>query len=146
MKKIISILTILLLCFVMTSCSKELSAKKYCERCADIIKGERSGVIVDLRILEGEASYSEGHISGAKSYDLTKHNIEDIYDWLRLSTSLKTPVYLIDSGNGDVLKVKDYLKKYKKIYIYTDGYQALKETSYFSELIIEAKGTEGCDC
>jgi len=146
MKRIISIIILLLSFFLITSCTKELKATKFMNDCYEISSGKIKGIVVDLRCLTGDASYEEYHISGSLSYDLTKHEAKDIYDWLSGLVSTKYKVYIIDSGNNEYKEVLKFLKKFKSIYVYTEGYEKLRMNEEYNKLIIEATGTKDCGC
>ena len=58
----------------------------------------------------------------------------------------KITIFLLDSDGSLVTEVADLLKsqEYKKIYIYTDGYESLQELAK-NDIFIET-GLDNCGC
>ena len=60
----------------------------------------------------------------------------------------KVTLFIVDSGNKEYEKVVEELKElgYKKIVVYTKGYEYLRTTEVFKEAIYEGSGLDDCGC
>lgn len=150
-KKISLIISTFLLTLILTSCvtitddEQKFVAKLYEQQI-----GKVNGLVVDLRVrgteAEEEKTFSEHHISGAKSFDVTQD--EDFASWISKLSNNKVTIFLVDSGNGEYEEILEILKslKYKNIIVYTEGYEKLRITDAFNEAIFEGHGIEDCGC
>lgn len=148
--KLIKTLLIICLAVLLTGCTKVKttdSAKEFCEYIYDITRGEiKRGAVIDLRDLEKD--YAAGHIYGALSYDFKNQSENHFITWITGLKSTDTQILLVDYGNGEHEVIMDYLKKagYKKVLAYTLGYDTLKETTEFSQMVEVKTGTDDCGC
>ena len=148
--KIISLLLVFILLVTLTSCSKiktTTDSKEFCEYIYDISRGEiKRGAVIDLRDLETD--YSAGHIYGALSYNFKNQSEEHFITWITGLKSTDTQILLVDYGNGEHEVIMEYLKKagFKNVLAYTLGYNKLKETSVFKQLVEFNTGTDDCGC
>lgn len=148
--KIVLSLLICLLLITLTSCkSKVISTNKdnyhiYIDEFYQFQIGKKEGyVAVDLRDTD---IYADGHIKGFISYNYQNSNKEEFVTYMTGMYNKKITIFLLDSDGSLVTKVADLLKsqEYKKIYIYTDGYESLKELAK-NDIFIET-GLDNCGC
>ena len=143
MKKIISLLIIgCLLCTLVSCKAKSLNENKFTKYAMDISSGKTLGKIIDLRSIDDYANY---HIYSSFNYDLNTKDIKEINTWLNTYLREGRKVLLIDDGNGAAAGASKLLTNYK-IYYYENGYDTLRESSYFEERIIEVSGLDDCGC
>ena len=148
--KRISLLLIFILMLTLTSCSKlktTSDSKEFCEYIYDISRGEiKRGAVIDLRDLETD--YAVGHIHGALSYNFKNQSEEHFITWITGLKSTDTQILLVDYGNGEHEVIMEYLKKagFKKVLAYTLGYNNLKETNEFKQMVEVKTGTDDCGC
>ena len=149
MKKI-SILILIVLSLLITSCSKIKTtdnAEKFCKYVYDISRGKiKRGAVIDLRDLETD--YAAGHIYGALSYNFKNQSEEHFINWIKGLKNTDTQILLIDYGNNEHQVIIQYLKNagYKKVLAYTLGYDILKETDSFKQKVEVKTGTDDCGC
>ncbi len=150
-KKISLYISIFLLTFVLASCVTITDdEQKFIDKLYEQQIGSINGLVVDLRVRGTEAeeknTFSEHHISGAKSFDVTLD--EDFASWISKLSNNKVTIFLVDSGHGEYEEIVDILKKinYKKIIVYTKGYEYLRTTKAFIDTIYEGRGIDDCGC
>lgn len=149
MKKI-SLLLIFILILSLTSCAKVKTtsdSKEFCEYIYDISRGEiKRGAVIDLRDLETD--YATGHILGSLSYNFKNQSEEHFITWITGLKSTDTQILLIDYGKNEHVVIMEYLKKagFKKVLAYTLGYDTLKETNEFKQMVEVKTGTDDCGC
>ena len=149
MKKI-SLLLIFILMLSLTSCAKVKTtsdSKEFCEYIYDISRGEiKRGAVIDLRDLETD--YAAGHILGALSYNFKNQSEEHFITWITGLKSTDTQILIIDDGENEHQIIMDYLKKagFKKVLAYTLGYDTLKESTEFKQMVEVKTGTDDCGC
>ena len=149
MKKI-SLLLVFILMLTLTSCSKIKTtndSKEFCEYIYDISRGEiKRGAVIDLRDLETD--YANGHIHGALSYNYKNQSEEHFITWITGLKSTDTQILIIDYGQNEHVQIMEYLKEagFKKVLAYTLGYDVLKETSEFKQMVEVKTGTDDCGC
>ena len=139
------LLTILSSCVTITDNEQKFVDKLYEQQTEKI-----TGLVVDLRVRGTEAeephTFSEHHISGAKSFDVK--NDKDFATWIKKLSNNKVTIFLVDSGNNEYVEIVDILKElgYKDIVVYTKGYEHLRTTTAFTEAIYEGHGIDDCGC
>lgn len=150
-KKNILILSFLFLLLLLTSCVTITDdEQKFVDKLYAQQTGEITGLVVDLRIRGTEEkeplTFAEKHIAGAKSFDVTVD--EDFASWIKKLSNNKVTIFIVDSGNGEYLEIVEILKElnYKKIVVYTKGYEQLRITESFIEAIFESSGLDDCGC
>ena len=149
MKKI-SLLLIFILILSLTSCAKVKTTSdsiEFCEYIYDISRGEiKRGAVIDLRDLETD--YATGHILGSLSYNFKNQSEEHFITWITGLKSTDTQILLIDYGQNEHVVIMEYLKKagFKKVLAYTLGYDTLKETNEFKQMVEVKTGTDDCGC
>ncbi len=150
-KKLVALTSVLLFSILLSSCVTITSnTDKFVDKLYDNQIGKVTGLVVDLRKrgteeLE-EGTYAGGHISGAQSFDV--YQDEDFEGWIKKFTSLKTTIYLVDSGKKEYMPILEILEElgYKSIVVYTEGYETLRVSESFVEAIYESTGLEDCGC
>ncbi len=145
--KINKIIYSIILCLMifMTSCTyqpKSLDSEDFTVLAEKIVSGKEKGKIIDLRKVE---EFEEGHILSSLSYDLTKHQVDDFYNWFIQNAGNVKKILIIDDGTNKYQEILPLLTKYKTYY-YEAGYSALKTTNYFEKHIVEATGLDDCGC
>jgi hypothetical protein len=150
-KQILSVSIILTLFFILTSCVKVYSdEQKFVDELYKQQTEKITGLVVDLRVRGTEAeephTFSEHHISGAKSFDVK--NDKDFATWIKKLSNNKVTIFIVDSGNNEYVEIVDILKElgYKDIVVYTKGYEHLRTTTAFTEAIYEGHGIDDCGC
>lgn len=150
-KQIIITFGILVLSILLTSCVTITDdEEKFVDKLYEQQIGKIDGLVVDLRIrgteAEEEKTFSEHHISGAKSFDVTQDS--DFASWIGKLSNNKITIFLVDSGNEEYKPILDILEDlgYKKIVVYTKGYEYLRTTQVFIDAIYEGHGIEDCGC
>lgn len=150
-KKISFGVSIFLLTLLLASCVTITDdEQKFIDKLYEQQIGSINGLVVDLRVrgteAEEEKTFSEYHISGAKSFDVTQD--EDFASWISKLSNNKVTIFLVDSGHGEYEEIVEILKslKYKDIVVYTKGYEYLRTTKPFIEAIYEGHGIEDCGC
>ncbi len=150
-RKYILIISLLFLLIILTSCvtitddEQKFVDKLYKQQTEKII-----GLVVDLRVRGTEAeephTFSEHHISGAKSFDL--ENDSDFASWIKKLSNNKVTIFIVDSGKGEYIEIVEILKElgYKDIVVYTKGYETLRVSEAFTEAIFEGHGIDDCGC
>lgn len=150
-KKSILIIGLLFLLIFLTSCVTITdNEQKFVDKLYEQQTEKITGLVVDLRIRGTEAeephTFSEHHISGAKSFDVK--NDKDFATWIKKLSNNKVTIFLVDSGNNEYVEIVDILKElgYKDIVVYTKGYEHLRTTTAFTEAIYEGHGIDDCGC
>lgn len=150
-KQILSVSIILTLFFMLTSCVKVYSdEQKFVDKLYDQQLGKIEGLVLDLRIRgtinKEDGTFAKSHISGAKSFDVNQD--EDLKSFMNKIAGKKTTIFIVDSGNEEYIKIVEELKElgYKKIVVYTGGYEYLRTTKAFIEAIYEGSGLDDCGC
>lgn len=150
-KKSILIISLLFLLIFLTSCVTITDdEKKFVDKLYEQQTEKITGLVVDLRIRGTEAeephTFSEHHISGAKSFDVV--NDKDFATWIKKLSNNKVTIFLVDSGNSEYVEIVEILKElgYKDIVVYTKGYEYLRTTTAFTEAIYEGHGIDDCGC
>lgn len=149
-RNILLSLLVCLLLITLTSCkSKVISTNKdnyskYINEFYQYQIGKKEGyVAVDLRDTD---IYAEGHIKGFISYNYQNSTKEEFINYITGMYNKKTTIFLLDSDGSLIEEVSNILQEleYKKIYIYTDGYESLIELAK-SDIFIET-GLDNCGC
>lgn len=150
-KKVLSIICLLILCLTLSSCVTITDdEEKFVDKLYSQQIGEIEGLVIDLRTRgtedEENNTFSEYHISGAKSFDVNQD--EDLESFMNKIAGKKVTLFIVDSGNKEYEKVVEELKElgYKKIVVYTKGYEYLRTTEAFKEAIYEGSGLDDCGC
>lgn len=150
-KKILSIISLLILCLTLSSCVTITDdEKKFVDKLYSQQLGEIEGLVIDLRtrgtIDEEDNTFSGYHISGAKSFDVNQD--EDLESFMNKIAGKKVTLFIVDSGNLEYVEIVEELKElgYKKIVVYTKGYEYLRTTKEFKEAIYEGSGLDDCGC
>ena len=150
-KKSILIISLVFLLIFLTSCVTITDdEKKFVDKLYEQQTEKITGLVVDLRIRGTEAeephTFSEHHISGAKSFDVV--NDKDFATWIKKLSNNKVTIFLVDSGNSEYVEIVEILKElgYKDIVVYTKGYEYLRTTTAFTEAIYEGHGIDDCGC
>ena len=150
-KKILSIISLLILCLTLSSCVTITDdEKKFVDKLYSQQLGEIEGLVIDLRtrgtIDEEDNTFSGYHISGAKSFDVNQD--EDLESFMNKIAGKKVTLFIVDSGNLEYVEIVEELKElgYKKIIVYTKGYEYLRTTEEFKEAIYEGSGLDDCGC
>jgi rhodanese-related sulfurtransferase len=150
-KKILSIISLLILCLTLSSCVTITDdEKKFVDKLYSQQIGKIEGLVIDLRTRgtedEEDKTFSGYHISGAKSFDVNQD--EDLESFMNKIAGKKVTLFIVDSGNKEYEKVVEELKElgYKKIVVYTKGYEYLRTTEVFKEAIYEGSGLDDCGC
>ncbi len=139
------LLTILSSCVTITDDEQKFVDELYKQQTEKI-----TGLVVDLRVRGTEAeephTFSEHHISGAKSFDVLQD--KDFASWIKKLSNNKVTIFIVDSGNNEYVEIVDILKElgYKDIVVYTKGYEYLRITAAFIEAIYEGHGIDDCGC
>lgn len=150
--------------FVLTSCKKiiitdENSANVFLNEYYLYLSDQKQNFIgIDLRDLNDE--YSLGHLKGFINYNYfttrSKNESDAEYNqkisnnfqkWMRMKYDKSTTIFMIDNGiNQCVIQEAGKLKAmgYKKIYIYTVGYDSLIKFNEGKIPVII--GTDDCGC
>ena len=149
--KNILIVCLLFLLLFLTSCVTITDdEQKFVDKLYKQQTEKITGLVVDLRIRGTEAeeplTFSEHHISGAKSFDVL--NDTDFTSWIKKLSNNKVTIFLVDSGNGEYIEIVEIIKDlgYKDIVVYTKGYETLRTTKAFTEAIYEGHGIDDCGC
>lgn len=151
MKNRLSIFIIVILSLVvLVSCDKVKVYEK--TDCMDYVKAlygymnkeDSRYVAIDLRPLRPD--YAEGHIKGFKNFHFKIAVKDDFITYMKSMYSKKTAIFLLDESGEDVLVAASHLKGvgYKNIYIYTGGYEDLRNNS--TDYLYVATGTDDCGC
>lgn len=150
-KKVLSIICLLILCLTLSSCLTITDdEEKFVDKLYSQQIGEIEGLVIDLRTRgtedEENNTFSGYHISGAKSFDVNQD--EDLESFMNKIAGKKVTLFIVDSGNKEYEKVVEELKElgYKKIVVYTKGYEYLRTTEAFKEAIYEGSGLDDCGC
>ena len=150
-KKSILIIGLLFLLIFLTSCVTITdNEQKFVDKLYEQQTEKITGLVVDLRIRGTEEeephTFSEHHISGAKSFDVK--NDKDFATWIKKLSNNKVTIFLVDSGNSEYVEIVEILKElgYKDIVVYTKGYEYLRTTTAFTEAIYEGHGIDDCGC
>ncbi len=150
-RKILLCIPIIILTIFLNSCVTITdNDKKFVDKLYQAQIGEITGLVVDLRVRGTEAeetgTFSEHHISGAKSFDVKQDT--DFKSWIAKLASKKVTIFIVDEGNGEYEAILDILKEegYKDIVVYTKGYKTLRESKIFIDSIYEGTGIEDCGC
>jgi rhodanese-related sulfurtransferase len=150
-KKVLSIICLLILCLTLSSCVTITDdEEKFVDKLYSQQIGEIEGLVIDLRTRgtedEENNTFSGYHISGAKSFDVNQD--EDLESFMNKIAGKKATLFIVDSGNKEYEKVVEELKElgYKKIVVYTKGYEYLRTTEAFKEAIYEGSGLDDCGC
>ena len=146
---LLSLLVCLLLITLMSCKSKVISSNKdnyskYINEFYQYQIGKKEGyVAVDLRDTD---IYAEGHIKGFISYNYQNSTKEEFINYITGMYNKKTTIFLLDSDGSLIEEVSSILQEleYKKIYIYTDGYDSLIELAK-DDIFIET-GLDNCGC
>ena len=148
-KKVYSIICLLILCLTLSSCVTITDdEEKFVDKLYSQQIGEIEGLVIDLRTRgtedEENNTFSGYHISGAKSFDVNQD--EDLESFMNKIAGKKVTLFIVDSGNKEYEKVVEELKElgYKKIVVYTKGYEYLRTTEAFKEAIYEGSGLDDC--
>jgi rhodanese-related sulfurtransferase len=145
MISLLFLLIILTSCVTITDDEQKFVDKLYKQQTEKI-----TGLVVDLRVRGTEAeephTFSEHHISGAKSFDI--ENDSDFASWIKKLSNNKVTIFIVDSGKGEYIEIVEILKElgYKDIVVYTKGYETLRASEAFTEAIFEGHGIEDCGC
>lgn len=149
-RNILLSLLICLLLITLTSCKSKVIASnkdnysKYINEFYQYQIGQKEGyVAVDLRDTN---IYAEGHIKGFISYNYQNSTKEEFINYITGMYNKKTTIFLLDSDGSLIEEVSSILQEleYKKIYIYTDGYESLIELAK-NDIFIET-GLDNCGC
>lgn len=149
-RNILLSLLICLLLITLTSCKSKVIAtnkdnySKYINEFYQYQIGQKEGyVAVDLRDTN---TYAEGHIKGFISYNYQNSTKEEFINYITGMYNKKTTIFLLDSDGSLIEEVSSILQEleYKKIYIYTDGYESLIELAK-NDIFIET-GLDNCGC
>ena len=149
-RNILLSLLICLLLITLTSCKSKVIAtnkdnySKYINEFYQYQIGQKEGyVAVDLRDTN---IYAEGHIKGFISYNYQNSTKEEFINYITGMYNKKTTIFLLDSDGSLIEEVSSILQEleYKKIYIYTDGYESLIELAK-NDIFIET-GSDNCGC
>ena len=149
-RNILLSLLICLLLITLTSCKSKVIAtnkdnySKYINEFYQYQIGQKEGyVAVDLRDTN---IYAEGHIKGFISYNYQNSTKEEFINYITGMYNKKTTLFLLDSDGSLIEEVSSILQEleYKKIYIYTDGYDSLIELAK-DDIFIET-GLDNCGC
>ena len=149
-RNILLSLLICLLLITLTSCKSKVIAtnkdnySKYINEFYQYQIGQKEGyVAVDLRDTN---TYAEGHIKGFISYNYQNLTKEEFINYITGMYNKKTTIFLLDSDGSLIEEVSSILQEleYKKIYIYTDGYESLIELAK-NDIFIET-GLDNCGC
>lgn len=149
-RNILLSLLICLLLITLTSCKSKVIAtnkdnySKYINEFYQYQIGQKEGyVAVDLRDTN---IYAEGHIKGFISYNYQNSTKEEFINYITGMYNKKTTIFLLDSDGSLIEEVSSILQEleYKKIYIYTDGYESLIELAK-DDIFIET-GLDNCGC
>ena len=150
-KKVLSIICLLILCLTLSSCVTITDdEKKFVDKLYSQQLGEIEGLVIDLRTRgtedEEDNTFSGYHISGAKSFDVNQD--EDLESFMNKIAGKKVTLFIVDSGNLEYVEIVEELKElgYKKIVVYTKGYEYLRTTEEFKEAIYEGSGLDDCGC
>lgn len=153
MKKIIIILLLLFL----TSCSSyktynTSNFQSYIDELYLFETGKKQGVVyIDLRKTGDEDNplvdeYVNGHIKGFVNYYFENGNKQEFTNWIKGLYHVKTTIFLIDSGNNNIIIAINWLKEagYKKVHAFSDGYLKLIELG--NEQLFIVTGLNDCAC
>lgn len=150
-KKSVLTICLLVLLILLTSCVTITdNEQKFVDKLYQQQIGKTEGLVVDLRVRgtenEEPLTFSKYHISGAKSFDVNQD--EDFASWVKKLSSDKTTIFIVDSGNSEYVEIVEILESlgYKKIVVYTKGYEYLRTTPAFNEAIYEGHGLDDCGC
>lgn len=150
-KKILGIISLLILCLTLSSCVTITDdEKEFVDKLYEQQIGKIEGLVIDLRtrgtIDEEDHTFSGYHISGAKSFDVSQDT--DLKSFMNKIAGKKVTLFIVDSGNKEYVPIVEELKDlgYKKIVVYTKGYEYLRTTEVFNEAIYEGSGLDDCGC
>ncbi len=150
-KKILVTFSLIILTILLSSCTTITDdAEVFVEKLYSQQIGKINGLVVDLRVRGTEAeepgTFSQRHISGAKSFDVSQD--EDFKTWIGKLASKKITIFIVDSGKEEYKEIVEILKEegYKNIVVYTKGYDTLRLSQVFIDAIYEGSGIDDCGC
>ncbi len=148
MKRINLFLFLVLTLFLLTSCAKikeydSTTSEEYIDLIYNHIDKDKEYLLIDARSLE---EYAKGHFFGFINYDIEKGTLDEFGYKIESMHSKDKSIFIIDEDGRYVESLASVLLDagYKKIYIYTSGFNKLNE--YNNDDFQIVTGTDDCEC